>query len=85
MKLANYRDGLNAQYEDLNEAQQSVFIHEDGQLIINANYIYRFSSGGSLNFFVQNLFATEPPETQGARFFRRPREYGVQYRQSFEP
>lgn len=82
---ANYRDSLNAQYEDLNEAQQSVFFHEGGQLIMNANYIYRFNNGGSLNFFVQNLFATEPPDSQGARFFRRLREYGLQYRQSFEP
>ena len=81
---ANYRDSLNAQYEDLNEAQQSVFFHEGGQLIINANYIYRFNNGGSVNLFVQNLFATEPPDSQGARFFRRLREYGIQYRQSFE-
>ena len=82
---ANYRDALNPEYDDLNEAQRSVFFHEDGQLIMNANYIYRFNNGGSLNFFVQNLFATEPPESQGARFFRRLREYGFQYRQSFEP
>ena len=82
---ANYRDGLNAQYEDLSEEAKSVFIHEEGQWVVSANYIHRFRNGASLNFAVQNLFATEPPDTQGARFFRRLREYGIQYRQSFDP
>ena len=82
---ANYRDGLNAQYEDLSEEDKSIFNHEEGQWIISANYIHRFNNGASLNFSVRNLFATEPPETQGARFFRRLREYGLQYRQSFDP
>lgn len=82
---ANYRDGLNAQYEDLSEENRSVFVHEEGQWVVSANYIHRFRNGASLNFAVQNLFATEPPDTQGARFFRRLREYGIQYRQSFDP
>lgn len=82
---ANYRDSLNAQYEDLSEEDKSIFNHEEGQWIISANYIHRFNNGASLNFSVRNLFATEPPETQGARFFRRLREYGLQYRQSFDP
>ena len=82
---ANYRDSLNAQFEDLSEENRSVFNHENGQWIVSANYIHRFGNGASLNFAVQNLFATDPPDTQGARFFRRLREYGIQYRQSFDP
>ncbi|MFL2554633.1 MAG: TonB-dependent receptor plug domain-containing protein [Candidatus Rariloculaceae bacterium] len=80
---ANYRDGLNAQIEDLNTAELETFNHEEGLWTVNANYIYNFGNG-SLNFFVQNLMATEPPATNGNRFFRRLREYGVQFRWGFD-
>ena len=81
---ATYRDSLNAQYDDLDEANRGVYTHEEGQWIVSANYIYGLRNGGSLNFAVQNLFATEPPDRQGGRFYRRLREFGLQYRQSFE-
>ncbi len=79
---ANYRDSLNAQVEDLTEAQLGAFNHEEGQWTLNGNYTWNASSGISLSFFVNNIFSTDPPATQGQRFNRRQREYGLRFRYS---
>ncbi len=79
---ARYRDALNADVRDLTAADQLTFVHQDGQWTTQANYTYTFGNGGSLAFAVNNLTATDPPATEGARFSRLDRSYTFQFRQT---
>ena len=81
---ANYRDSLNPDIRDLSEAEAAVFVHEEGQWTVSGNYTWRIGGGASLAFSVLNLFQTDPPESEGARFNRRQREYGLQFRYSLQ-
>ena len=82
--VARYRDSLNTAFEDLNDNQKAVFIHEEGQWTLDVNWSYRFNQGSTISLFVNNAFATDPPDQGSARFDRRRREYGLQFRHSFE-
>lgn len=81
----NYRDGLNAEWNDLSPEQQQNFQRDDGQWITNISYNWRLPNDNTtISFLVNNLTATEPPASEGQRFNRRLREYGVQFRHSFD-
>ncbi|MGI9257240.1 MAG: TonB-dependent receptor plug domain-containing protein [Gammaproteobacteria bacterium] len=82
--IPRYRDSLNSATGDLSEAQRAVFVHEEGLWTLDLNYNYQFNQGSSLAFSIYNAFATDPPEQSGARFNRRRREVGIQFRHSFD-
>ncbi len=79
-----YRDSMNTAYDDLSDDQRVTFNHNEGQWLLNVNWSYQFSQGSNVAFTVSNLFATDPPQQAGARFDRRRRELGLQFRHSFE-
>lgn len=81
---ARYRDSINQDTRDLTTANAAVFFHQGGQWTTSLNYTYRFGSGGSLAFAVNNLTATDPPAMGGQRFNRQQRTFNLQYRHSFE-
>lgn len=81
----NFRDGINAEWNDLSPEQQSIFQRNDGQWVTNLNYNYRFPNDATtITFLVNNLTAQDPPAAAGGRFNRRLREYGIQLRHSFD-
>ena len=82
--IPRYRDSMNTAFDDLSDNQLVSFSHEEGQWTLNGNWNYQFNQGSSLAFTVSNLFATDPPQQSGARFDRRRREYGLQFRHSFD-
>ena len=82
--IPRYRDSLNTAYGDLSDEARVGWTHEGGQAIITTNYSYQFPQGSSVAFTINNLFATDPPRQSGARFDRRRREYGLQFRHSFD-
>jgi iron complex outermembrane receptor protein len=82
--IARYRDSLNTAAGDLAENAAQTFVHEEGQWTVDLNWTYQFDQGSSLAFSVNNAFATDPPEQSGARFDRRRREIGLQFRHSFD-
>ena len=79
-----YRDSLNTAFGDLSDDAQIGWSHEQGQWTLATNYSYQFPQGSSVALTINNLFATDPPEQSGARFDRRRREFGFQFRHSFE-
>ncbi len=82
---ASYRDSLNEAVEDLDPSAAATanFVHEDGQWVVDVQWTWQFTEGTSIGFSSRNLFATEPPLHQAARFNRRLREYSLQFRHSF--
>ena len=81
---ARYRDGLNRDVGDLSAADAVTFVRDEGQWSTSANYTYRFTNGASLAFSIDNWYVQDLPEQGGARFNRRSRTYGLNYRHTFE-
>ncbi len=82
--IARYRDSLNTDIDDLTDEQAATFTRASGQWTADLNWSYQFSQGSSIAVSVNNLFATDPPDQGGARFNRRRREFGLQFRHSFD-
>ena len=82
--IARYRDSLNEAAEDLSANEASVFVRDDPQITVDLNWTYAFNQGSSIALSVNNAFASDPPEQNGARFDRRRREFGLQFRHSFD-
>jgi hypothetical protein len=82
--IARYRDSLNEAFEDLSENEAIVFVRDDPQITVDLNWTYQFNQGSSIALSVNNAFASDPPEQNGARFDRRKREFGLQFRHSFD-
>jgi iron complex outermembrane receptor protein len=80
-----YRDGLNSEVGDLNPTAPATanFVHEEGQWQFDVQWNWQITPKTSLGLASQNLFATEPPAQQAARFNRRNREYVLTFRHSF--
>ena len=82
--IARYRDSLNTAVDDLSDTQIIGWNRDSGQWTLDLNYNYQFNQGSSIAVSVNNLFATDPPDQSGARFDRRRREFGLQFRHSFD-
>ena len=82
--IARYRDSLNTDVDDLTDEQIIGWTRASGQWTADLNYNYQFNQGSSISVSVSNLFATDPPDQGGARFNRRRREFGLQFRHSFD-
>ncbi len=82
--IARYRDSLNKQVEDLSDNASHSFVHEEGMWTLDFNWAYEFNQGSSIAVSVNNMFATDPPDQGGSRFNRRRREFGLQFRHSFD-
>ena len=84
--IARYRDSLNGAIEDFVPSDSTpVFIHEEGQWTGDLNWNYTFNQGGTtVGLSINNLFATDPPDHGSSRYDRRRREFGLQFRHTFE-
>ena len=81
----SYRDGLNAHYDDLTtDVAREAFTHEEGQWLLDLQWNWQFMPAASFGLATRNLFATEPPQNNSARYNRRLREYVLQFRYTFE-
>lgn len=82
----SYRDSLNSEFDDLpaNAVATQNFVHEEGQWQFDVQWNWQITPSTSLGLASRNLFATEPPAQQAARFNRRNREYILTFRHSLE-
>ena len=82
----SYRDSLNSEVDDLDPALAATqnFVHEEGQWLVDLQWNWQITPGTSIGLASRNLFATEPPTQQAARFNRRLREYTLTFRHSFD-
>lgn len=81
-----YRDSLNSEVGDLDPdaAATAAFTHEEGQWVVDLQWNWQITDGTSIGVAARNLFATEPPTQQSARFNRRNRSCTLTFRHSFD-
>jgi outer membrane receptor protein involved in Fe transport len=77
-----YTDATNPAFGDLTDDQKATFVRDDGLLIADLNYNYRFNQGTRVSATIQNLSASIPDNASG-QFNRRRRVFVLQLQHAF--